>query len=576
MMRFILMLFFMLAHSHEWVAHLAPGVDPHVWTAQHGFEYVRALGFLPDHYVVRDQHGKARSARDVERIRRSEGTVWVEEQVKRPRMSPRSERLRVSRTPNVPALIPDPLYQQQWHLHNHLWSVDVPDTPGTTATGANVTIAIVDDGLEYTHPDLRPNYDAEHSWNYNDDNANPMPTDSDQAHGTAAAGVAAAAAWNGHCGRGAAPKARLLGVRTIADGVTDLVEAQALTHHAVGVTDIYSCSWGPADDGRLMAEPGYLVRQALALYAGQLRGRLGKGSVYVWAAGNGRGEGDSCAFDGYASSPFVIAIGALDYNGDQSWYSESCAALMAVTPSNGASGHGITTVDRMGDAGYDPSECTDAFGGTSSATPLAAGLIALALQARPELTWRDVKHIVAKAAVPVHLEDGSWSRANGRGYRHSSNYGFGILRAPRLLATANNHTLVPPAFKIFQSGTVLLHHPAGYIPYTFVYNVSAADAARTNITFIEHVLLRVTLQHEVRGHLRITVQSPEGAVSEMAPERPQDDNFDYPPDGWRFMSVHHWGERRVEGAWTITVDDQHPDTRGKYHWNSFQLDVMGY
>lgn len=547
----------------HWVAHLAPGTAPAEWAAAHGFQYLKPLTFLPDAYLMSDSR-PARSRRDIQRLRDAPGTLWVEEQVKRPRMRPRA----------APApSIPDPLYQQQWHLHTHLWSVDAG---GVQEDGSNVTIAIVDDGLEHTHPDLRANYDAGHSWDYNDNDADPMPTRDEDGHGTAAAGVAAAVAMNGHCGRGVAHKARVLGVRTIADGVTDMVEAQALTHHAMGVTDIYSCSWGPADDGRLMAEPGYLVRQALALYAGQLRGRLGKGNVYVWAAGNGRGEGDSCAYDGYASSPFVIAIGALDYDGQQAWYSESCAALMAVTPSSGSRGHGITTVDRAGSAGYDGGECTASFGGTSSATPLAAGMIALALQARPELTWRDVKHIIARSAMPLRLDAGNWTPPNARGYRHSPAYGFGLLKAPQLLAAARNHTLVPPTFKMYRSGLQVLHHPQGYIPYTHTWIVSAGAASVANITFIENVLLRVTLQHEVRGHISISLRSPSGIVSEMAPERPNDDNYDYPPEGFRFNSVRHWGESQVAGVWSITVDDVHPDTRGKYHWNSFELDIMGF
>lgn len=57
----------------------------------------------------------------------------------------------------------------------------------------------------------------------------------------------------------------------------------------------------------------------------------------------------------------------------------------------------------MGGAGYDPTECTSNFGGTSSSAPLAAGIIALILEQRPDLTWRDVKHVIAKGSVPVQV-----------------------------------------------------------------------------------------------------------------------------------------------------------------------------
>lgn len=104
-------------------------------------------------------------------------------------------------------------------------------------------------------------------------------------------------------------------------------------------------------------------------------GRGGKGSIYVWAGGNGRGSGDNCNYDGYANSRFTIAIGAVDYlvrffflrltpppppilssspnvsmQGKQSYYSENCAALLACAPSSG-SARSITTTDLTGNQG---------------------------------------------------------------------------------------------------------------------------------------------------------------------------------------------------------------------------------
>lgn len=323
-----------------WTLQLEPHVDAKEFAKSHGLVYRGAVGFLDGNWH-----------------KFSETSVR-----KRTEVSPRSLPSVISASEQIERIqykrVADPLYISQWHLHSHTFSIDSDRvSDAANVSGAGITIAIVDDGLEHAHPDIHANYNAQASWDFNDGDADPAPMSRYDGHGTAAAGVAAAVKENGHCGRGVAHGAKLVGLRTIARGVTDLTEAEALTHNAIGTVDIYSCSWGPADDGITMVEPGAMVQAALQQYAGQMRGRLGKGSIYVWASGNGRQEHDSCAFDGYASSPFVIPIGAIDVTGKQSWYSEGCSALMAVTPSSGNM-RGITTVDLMGTAGYDPGECT--------------------------------------------------------------------------------------------------------------------------------------------------------------------------------------------------------------------------
>ena len=146
------------------------------------------------------------------------------------------------------------------------------------------------------------------------------------------------------------------------------------------------------------------------------------------------------------------------------------------------------------------------------------------------------------------------------------------IRLSRLLSMARAHVLVPPIFKTYQSGMRPVRDAV--IPHTFVHTVLPKDTQ--NITFIEHVMLTITLTHDVRGHVQILLQSPEGTVSEMAPPRPNDDNAGWPSEGFRFMSVRHWGETRLAGPWTIRVLDDYPDTKGRFVWNGFALDVMGY
>lgn len=547
--------------NEQWVIALAPGVSPQQYAANHtGFTYVGPVAFLgPDSQTfiftrpidVRRHHRQTRLP-PVEGV-----MLWGE-------LQQRTQQRLFTRSP-------DPLYAAQWHLHSHVSSLDADHADG--ATGRGITIGIVDDGLQHRHPDLQANYDAPHSWDFNDNDPDPTPN-FNHGHGTAAAGVAAAAADNGHCGRGVAPQARLVGLRTIAGPVTDLTEAQALAHNAIAVVDVYSCSWGPIDNGSSMEAPGNLVAATLALYAGGLRGRLGKGSIYVWAAGNGRNNGDSCAFDGYASSIYTIPIGALDSSGEQAWYSESCAALMAVAPSSGGN-EGITTVDLMGPNGYDPGECTSTFGGTSAAAPAAAGVIALMLQVRPDLTWRDVKHVIAKGAMPVNAGDGSWSR-NANGYHHSHKYGFGLLKVPSILAAARTHKLLanPHYTNTYVGRQTHFEFPVSTIPMNVTHAVSGSP-----LTFIEYVVLQVGVSHWHRGYVTIELESPSGFVSLMAPERPGDDNEDFPSSGWRLVSVHHWGETVVNGPWRIRVAETsavHTTDRLRGLFNGYQLTIYGY
>lgn len=80
--------------------------------------------------------------------------------------------------------------------------------------------------------------------------------------------------------------------------VTDAVEAGSLSLNPQHI-DIYANSWGPNDDGRTIEGPVTLTTKALG--DGIKYGRGGKGSIYLFAAGNG-GSRDDCNADGYVSN----------------------------------------------------------------------------------------------------------------------------------------------------------------------------------------------------------------------------------------------------------------------------------
>ena len=533
------------AQPREYILQLADGADPIAFAEEtKSLQYLGPVGQLEGYYRFQVLGDKpATSLRLRHTLDTDARVLFAEQQV---------PRVFVRRT------IQDPLYAQQWHLPlveaYQAWV-------GLNATGAGVSIAIVDDGLQHTHPDIVARYSAAQSHDFNDGDADPTPNP-DDSHGTSAAGVAAATCNNTVCGCGVAPRATLAGIRLIAGGVTDYDESVGLSYQT-NANDIYSNSWGPSDDGQHFEGPHRLVLETFARYASV--GRRGRGTIWVWAAGNGAHVGDNCGADGYVQSPYTIAIGALGSDGKRAFYSESCAALMAVAPSSGARGTpAITTTALQG-------QCTEKFGGTSSACPLAAGVIALMLQKNPQLTWRDVQVLIAKHSVVIDATASDWSR-NSRGFRHSHQYGFGLLKAPELVQQASTWTSLPTQLG-FSSGRITVSHT---VAADGTPTCASHRFIRSGITFVEHVLVRVYARHPRRGQLRIRLKSPEGVTSVLLDARAPDE-FPWVTGGLLFTSVRHFGESSGDGEWILCVEDAVPgDAWGPGTLDAFEMAVFGH
>ena len=165
--------------------------------------------------------------------------------------------------------------------------------------------------------------------------------------------------------------------------------------HIQPFIDIYSASWGPDDDGRTVDGPGQLAK--LALKDGVEKGRNGKGSIFVWASGNGGKYVDNCNCDGYTTSIYTLSVSSVSEQGLIPWYSEPCSSSLTTTYSSGSSKQlgerKVVTTDLHG-------RCTSQHTGTSASSPMAAGIVALTLEANPNLTWRDVQHIVVRTSIP--------------------------------------------------------------------------------------------------------------------------------------------------------------------------------
>ena len=231
--------------------------------------------------------------------------------------------------------IQDPIFREQWHLINvdqvgHDVNVTGVWLQGITGKGA--TVAIVDDGLDMYSDDLKDNYYAAGSWDFNDPGPEPRPKLSDDRHGTRCAGEVSAVR-NNVCGVGVAYDSKIAGLRILSKLISDADEALAMVYDYEH-NHIYSCSWGPPDDGRSMDAPGILIKQAMLKAIQQ--GRKGKGSIYVFASGNGAQSEDNCNFDGYTNSIYSITVGAIDRQGQHPYYSEKCSAQLVVTYSSGS------------------------------------------------------------------------------------------------------------------------------------------------------------------------------------------------------------------------------------------------
>uniref|UniRef100_A0A8C7XXT1 Furin (paired basic amino acid cleaving enzyme) b n=1 Tax=Oryzias sinensis TaxID=183150 RepID=A0A8C7XXT1_9TELE len=407
-------------------------------------------------------------------------------------------------------------------------------------TGRGVVVTILDDGIEKDHPDLISNYDPEASYDVNDGDADPQPRytqRNENRHGTRCAGEVAAAANNGVCGVGVAYHAKIGGVRMLDGEVTDVVEARSLSLNPQHI-HIYSASWGPEDDGKSLDGPAKLAKEAFI--QGITKGRSGLGSIFVWASGNGGREQDSCNCDGYTNSIYTLSISSTTQSGSVPWYSEPCSSTLATTFSSGNPGEKqIVTTDLR-------QKCTDSHTGTSASAPLAAGIIALALEANMNLTWRDMQHLVVRTSQPGHLSAADW-KTNGVGRTVSHSYGYGLLDAAAMVGLAQNWTTVGPQHQCAHTidiGNKLV----------FSKSLDACWGRPDYVSSLEHVQARLTLSHNQRGKLAVHLISPLGTRSTLLPNDYSSEGF----NDWAFMTTHSWDED-PQGEWTLEIENVAPD-----------------
>lgn len=526
--------------------------------------------------------------------------------------------------------IADPLFNYAWHLINSGQLV-FATTPGIAGYdlnlsktwnqqiyGKGVLIQISDDGLEDTHEDLSANFSyLNTSKNYSlispftSTTARPIAADDD--HGTAVAGLIAAVGWNRVGTRGVAPKSHL----TIANFLSGSVaQTQAkFIDQASGDFDISNMSWGGTQN---------TIDVINATYNTQLRSmvttkRGGKGAIFIKAAGNDfqvlcNGSTTTyCVgntnFDNDNVIPYIIPVAAINAEGISASYSSTGSSLWITAPGGeyGSDSPAMLTTDRMGcvngfsnsnrttpfeqGASAENASCnyTTTFNGTSSAAPVLTGVIALLLEANPNLSWREVKYILAKTAIVDNYVTGTinqpnnlsmpsgyfWEQkwiTNAANFKFHNFYGFGRVDVDAAVNLAKSLTSNPLALGTFTetnwaqtNSSLALAIPdnaAGGVTNTI--NVASALS-------IEAIQIKVNITHADISELALELTSPSGTKSILVNGRNSLTGIaDYV--GETLLSNAFYQEPSA-GVWTLRVIDTKAGTTGTL--TSFSINIFG-
>ncbi|CAB9501922.1 Furin-like protease 1, isoform 1 [Seminavis robusta] len=502
----------------------------------------------------------------------------------------------------------DPLYDAM------AWSYQLinvePVWRNTGLTGKGVHVRINDDGVDKYHPEFIKRFDEANSCQ------DHMPVYPD-AHGTAMASLALAEADNDECAVGIAPGATVSSCTVLSNGgQVKLLEVGESLTHALDVVDISSNSWGPVpckgksrqrflQQGNTTSSCPFLYnhssnpceacsdglqsrcKQAVSLYcqslyeldpaacqnyldlwyecdydplpvnAGQAlakgtsQGRGGLGVIYVFAAGNQNKYAVDVNMDAFIQSRFTISVASVGKDGLHSSFSTPGEANLISAPGGDVENLSNNIVAKPGGG------CHGQNGGTSFAAPTAAGVIALMLEQRPKLSWRDVQAILATTAQVVDSDDSSWV-VNGAGLAHSTKYGFGMVTADAAVNVSSTWISWGDEQQIMlESGTIDL--PIENDPSSGVASVLVVEDDVTGFV-TESVAVYLDLDHFSRGDLLITLESPSGTVSVLHPGKRPEASVE--AVHWKLTTLKNWMENPV-GSWTLRIVDEKPSVEAE-------------
>ncbi len=446
--------------------------------------------------------------------------------------------------------------------------------------GNNIIVQVVDNGVDADHEDLADNMDIARSYyGIIPTQGDPSPIVATDTHGTEVAGIIGARAFNGKGVRGIAPFVKIAGSNYITyQSVTNL---EKVWYSGDGANEIAitNNSWGSYYNTSTVYE--------LILQYGTTYLRDGKGRIYVFSAGNDRGDNGSANLHYMKNNRYGVAVAAVRHDNTYAVYSTPGSNVLvsgyAGDYSSTSPTIGTTTVMGQGTpgAGGDTwaedtaGNYTYAMNGTSAAAPVVSGSLALVLEACPDLTWRDVKYLAAKNSVKIDSDNATWVQ-NSAGFWHSVDYGYGLINPKGMIAECTNGYTNLPTEINFEVNTT--YTSSNSIPDNDSNGISFTidTSSETTINNVEWVEVTINSNHTYASDLKVELTSPSGTTTELIHAGTNATTIgisNFMEGGHRLSSAAFYDES-ANGNWTVKVSDLSAVDTGDI--NSIGLKVYGH
>ncbi|CAL8105484.1 unnamed protein product, partial [Calicophoron daubneyi] len=234
-------------------------------------------------------------------------------------------------------------------------------------------------------------------------------------------------------------------------------------------------------------------------------------------------------------------------------------------------------------------KCTNKHSGTSAAAPMAAGIIALLLEANPRLSWRDVQYITLLTANPSAFVDGNFT-VNAVGRAYSQLYGYGLMDAGKMVRLGELWRGLPAHHECHSETATFSIILEGKFNHTISLNFSGcqpkargASKSQPNsseygapVKYLEHVQVYADIVYQRRGLLQLTLISPSGTETVLQPPRKLDEHSgNIGLLRWPVTTVQLWGENAT-GVWRVRLDN-YVGSAMLQPWQKLELDkIKGY